>query len=162
MDNFKGILLYRTADNKPFPQQYIEMGSWSSNPDQREEIRAYRDDNTRALTRITAQGRKSIFSFATRNNLHLKDKIAIQNWFTEKEVNSTERKIQLTFWNEETNNFTPHEASGCAPIPPSHTHSDSHPHTIPTSDRRSPLPATHRHNSPPIAEPQGPSHTSPD
>ena len=105
MDNFKGILLYRTADNKPFPQQYIEMGSWSSNPDQREEIRAYRDDNTRALTRITAQGRKSIFSFATRNNLHLKDKIAIQNWFTEKEVNSTERKIQLTFWNEETNNY---------------------------------------------------------
>lgn len=105
MDNFKGILLYRTADNKPFPQQYIEMGSWSSNPDQREEIRAYRDDNTRALTRITAQGRKSIFSFATRNNLHLKDKIAIQNWFTEKEVNSTERKIQLTFWNEETNDY---------------------------------------------------------
>ena len=105
MDNFKGILLYRTADNKPFPQQYIEMGSWSSNPDQREEIRAYRDDNTRALTRITAQGRKSIFSFATSNNLHLKDKIAIQNWFTEKEVNSTERKIQLTFWNEETNNY---------------------------------------------------------
>ena len=105
MDNFRGILLYRTADNKPFPQQYIEMGSWSSNPDQREEIRAYRDDNTRALTRITAQGRKSIFSFATRNNLHLKDKIAIQNWFTEKEVNSTERKIQLTFWNEETNNY---------------------------------------------------------
>ena len=105
MDNFKGILLYRTADNKPFPQQYIEMGSWSSNPDQREEIRAYRDDNTRALTRITAQGRKSIFSFATRNNLHLKDKIAIQKWFTEKEVNSTERKIQLTFWNEETNNY---------------------------------------------------------
>ena len=105
MDNFKGILLYRTADNKPFPQQYIEMGSWSSNPDQREEIRAYRDDNTRALTRITAQGRKSIFSFATRNNLHLKDKIAIQNWFTEQEVNSTERKIQLTFWNEETNNY---------------------------------------------------------
>ena len=105
MDNFKGILLYRTADNKPFPQQYIEMGSWSSNPDQREEIRAYRDDNTRALTRITAQGRKSIFSFATRNNLHLKDKIAIQKWFTEKEVNSTERKIQLTFCNEETNNY---------------------------------------------------------
>lgn len=105
MDNFKGILLYRTADNKPFPQQYIEMGSWSSNPDQREEIRAYRDDNTRALTRITAQGRKSIFSFATRNNLHLKDKIAIQKWFTEKEVNSTERKIQLTFWNEETNDY---------------------------------------------------------
>lgn len=105
MNNFKGILLYRTADNKPFPQQYIEMGSWSSNPDQREEIRAYRDDNTRALTRITAQGRKSIFSFATRNNLHLKDKIAIQKWFTEKEVNSTERKIQLTFWNEETNDY---------------------------------------------------------
>ena len=105
MDNFKGILLYRTADNKPFPQQYIEMGSWSSNPDQREEIRAYRDDNTRALTRITAQGRKSIFSFATRNNLHLKDKIAIQKWFTEKEANQTERKIQLTFWNEETKNY---------------------------------------------------------
>lgn len=105
MADFQGYLLARTADGKKFPHQYIELKSWSSTPNQREEIRAYRDDNTRALTRITAAGRKSIFSFKTRPKLHLADKIAIQRFFTEVETNADERKIQLTFWNEETNSY---------------------------------------------------------
>lgn len=105
MANFAGYLLARTADGKQFPHKYIALESWSSTPNQREEIKAYRDDNTRALTRVTAAGRKSIFSFKTRPNLHLADKIAIQQFFTQVETDADERKIQLTFWNEETNSY---------------------------------------------------------
>ena len=92
-----------------FPHNYIQLESWKSTPNQREEIRAYRDENTRNLTRVTASGKKSIFSFKTRPNLHLAEKQAIQTFFTQGEIrtggDANERKIKLTFWNEETNNY---------------------------------------------------------
>ena len=100
---FAGYLL--KSGNDIFPDKYIEFGSWESTPDQREEIKAYRDDNTRNLTRVTTAGRKSVFSFKTRDNLHLADKEIIQNFFTSHETNATERKVSLTFWNEETNSY---------------------------------------------------------
>ena len=92
-----------------FPHNYIQLESWKSTPNQREEIRAYRDENTRNLTRVTASGKKSIFSFKTRPNLHLVEKQAIQTFFTQGEIrtggDANERKIKLTFWNEETNDY---------------------------------------------------------
>ena len=92
-----------------FPHNYIQLESWKSTPNQREEIRAYRDENTRNLTRVTASGKKSIFSFKTRPNLHLAEKQAIQTFFTQGEIrtggDANERKIKLTFWNEETNDY---------------------------------------------------------
>ena len=92
-----------------FPHQYIQLDSWKSTPNQREEIRAYRDENTRNLTRVTAAGRKTAFSFKTRPNLHLSEKQAIQTFFTQGEErtggSADERKIQLTFWNDESNTY---------------------------------------------------------
>ena len=92
-----------------FPHNYIQLESWKSTPNQREEIRAYRDENTRNLTRVTASGKKSIFSFKTRPNLHLAEKQAIQTFFPQGEIrtggDANERKIKLTFWNEETNDY---------------------------------------------------------
>lgn len=85
----------------PFPNEYIIYGSWNSTPDQREDIKAYRNDRTRNLKRYVASGRKSIFSFKTRPNLHLNDKKAILKFFTDHETNSAERKIGLLFWDEE-------------------------------------------------------------
>ena len=89
----------------PFPNKYIEYSSWSSTPNQREEIEAYRDDNTRDLIRVTASGKKSVFSFKTRDGLHLADKRKIQLFFITAEVDPNQRKIQLTFWNEEDNSY---------------------------------------------------------
>lgn len=104
---FKGYLFGKGSGNSvtPFPNRYIALESWSSTPNQREEIKAYRDDNTRELTRVTAQGKKSVFSFKTRKYLHLADKQAIQTFFTSSESDPNQRKIQLTFWNEENNDY---------------------------------------------------------
>lgn len=105
MPNFAGYLLKATATGIVFPQKYIALESWESTPDQREELKAYRDDNTRNLTRVTATGKKSIFSFTTREGLHLADKIIIQTFFTNGESDHEQRKINLQFWNEETNDY---------------------------------------------------------
>ena len=107
MGNWKGYLIKKTVNGSDviFPHQYIALESWESTPNQREEIKAYRDDNTRDLTRITAQGKKSVFKFKTRNYLHLAEKQEIQNFFTSSESDPNQRRITLTIWNEENNDY---------------------------------------------------------
>lgn len=108
---FQGYLFKKTVKvgqssvSVPFPNQYIALDTWESTPNQREEIKAYRDDNTRDLTRVTAQGKKSTFKFKTRKYLRLADKQAIQKFFTDSEVDANQRKIQLTYWNDESNSY---------------------------------------------------------
>lgn len=100
-----GYFLKATATNQIFPNKYIAAESWDSNPNNREEVKAYRDENTRDLVRVTAAGRKSALQFSTRENLHLKDKMAVQAFFTAAESDSDQRKINLQFWNDETNDY---------------------------------------------------------
>lgn len=103
--NFKGYLLKAVATNTIFPHQYMALNTWKSTPNQREEIKAYRDENTRDLTRVTAQGRKSVFSFETRENLTLEEKMEIQSFFTSAESDTDQRAIELQFWNDEDNDY---------------------------------------------------------
>lgn len=100
MTNFEGYLF--KSGNDIFPHQYINYESYSTLPNSREEIKAYRDDNTRDLTRVTASGTKSSFSFKTRPNLHLTDIEEILKFFTSHESSALERKIELTYWNNES------------------------------------------------------------
>lgn len=106
---FEGYLFASCDANfkpkKIFPNKYIQYNSWSSTPNQREEIKAYRDDNTRNLTRVTAAGKKSVFSFKVRGNLHLDDKIEILNFFTDAELDHEQRKVNLKFWDDENNEY---------------------------------------------------------
>lgn len=88
-----------------FPNKYIQFNSWSSTPNQREELKAYRDDNTRNLTRVTAAGKKSVFSFKLRPNLHLDEKMEVQNFFAGYELDHEQRKINLQFWDDENNEY---------------------------------------------------------
>ncbi len=107
-NNFRGYLIKAVKTGQIFPLEYINYESWNSTPKQREELKAYRDDNTRNLTRITAEGMKSVFAFETRANLHLEDKIAIQNFFYNGEDGDEghhQRKIQLEYWNEDSNQY---------------------------------------------------------
>lgn len=99
MANFQGYLF--KSGNDIFPHKYISYESYDTLPNSREEIKAYRDDNTRDLTRITSQGTKSSFTFKTRDNLHLADIQIIRNWFTSHITNPLERKLTLTYWNNE-------------------------------------------------------------
>lgn len=101
--NFQGYLF--KSGNDIFPLKYILYESWETTPNQREEIKAYRDDNTRNLTRVTAAGKKSKITFSIRDNISLEDKIIIQTFFTSHEVNAEERKIQITYWNDEENTY---------------------------------------------------------
>ena len=103
--NFKGYLIKATLTGQIFPLKYINYESWDSTPKQREEIKAYRDDNTRDLTRITADGMKSVFGFQTRANLHLSEKLEIQNFFVSAESDHHQRKVNLQYWNDETNQY---------------------------------------------------------
>ena len=111
MANFAGYLFKKTVTqgtstvDVPFPNNYIALDTWETTPNQREEIKAYRDDNTRNLTRVTAQGKKSTFKFKTRKYLHLAEKKEIQQFFTSSEVDANQRKIQLTYWNDEDNQY---------------------------------------------------------
>lgn len=105
MSNWRGYLIKAVTTGDIFPSEYINFASYSSSPNHREEIKAYRDENTRDLTRITAAGRKSSVQFETRPRLHLDDKMAIQSFFTDAEIDHAERKVQLEVWNDEDNNY---------------------------------------------------------
>lgn len=99
MGDFQGYLF--KSNKRNFPNKYIQYSTYSTLPNSREEIKAYRDDNTRNLTRVTASGTKSSFSFKTRPNLNLTEVKDILKFFTESEESALERKIQLTYWNNE-------------------------------------------------------------
>ena len=103
--SWNGYFLKAVNSGEIFPNKYIDWSSWSATPEQREEIVAYRDDNSRDLHRVTAQGKKSVFSFNTRANLQLADKIKILKFFTDNEVIPAERKIQLEYWNDATSEY---------------------------------------------------------
>ena len=99
--NWQGFLFKATQSGDVFPDKYINYESYDTTPNQREEIKAYRDDNSRELHRITADGMKSTFTFTTRDNLDLQAMNEIMTFFMSNETNQKERKIQLTYWDNE-------------------------------------------------------------
>jgi len=105
MAEFLGYLFKAVSTNKVFPLEYIKWEGYKGTPNQREEIKAYRDENTRNLHRVTATGKKSRIDFTVREGLHLADKKAVQKWFTDAESSAAERKIQIQYWNDEDNQY---------------------------------------------------------
>lgn len=96
---FNGYLF--SSGGEPFPHNLIVYDSYTTLPNSREEIKAYRDDNTRNLTRVTAEGHKSSFSFKTRKNLRLADIELMNDWFKRHISLELERKINIEYWNME-------------------------------------------------------------
>ena len=45
--NWQGFLFKATQSGDVFPDKYINYESYDTTPNQREEIKAYRDDNSR-------------------------------------------------------------------------------------------------------------------
>ena len=95
---FQGYLLKAVATGKVFPKKYINYDSWTCSPSQHEFIKAYRDDNTRDIYLVKAEGEKTAFSFETRGELHDKDMKAIEKWFYDAETDHDIRKIEVQFW----------------------------------------------------------------
>ena len=100
MSDFKGFLLKNSSGETL--DKYIQFDTYMSTPNQREEIDAYRDDNTRELYRETADGMKTAIKFTTMP-VNIEKKIAIQNFFKNATVIDKERKVYLTYWNDEDN-----------------------------------------------------------
>lgn len=103
-NNWNGYLIKATKTSAIFPSKYIALGSYEALPNVREEIKAYRDENTRNLTRVTAKGHKSSLKFVIRP-LHLNEKMEVQKFFTDAESDKNQRKIQLQYWNDEENAY---------------------------------------------------------
>ena len=84
-----------------FPDKYIKLDSFEVTPNQREEVKAYRDDYTRNLHRVTAQGTKNKIAFITRPDLRLAEVYEIDYFFKSAESSALERKVRLKYWNQE-------------------------------------------------------------
>lgn len=101
---FRGYLLKAVDTNIIFPNKYIQFDTYSSNPKQREELKAYRDDNSRELYRVTAEGKKTKITFTIRP-VWLNEKIEIQNFFYNAESDHVQRKVRLEYWDDENNTY---------------------------------------------------------
>lgn len=101
MAQFLGYLLKcgNNTDNS-----FIEMSTYDSAPNQREEIKAVRDENTRDLLRVTADGMKTALKFTTIP-MNLANKIKMQNFFKAGMIDTKQRKCKITFWNDEDNEY---------------------------------------------------------
>ena len=99
--DFQGYLIayVKGSTVKPFPHEYICWDEWETDDDQREYIKAYRDDNTRDIFLIQAQGQKTAIQFKLRDNLRLADIRKINKWFSDGEIDHDIRSITIKYWN---------------------------------------------------------------
>lgn len=84
-----------------FPNKYLKASSYNATPYQRTELEAYRDNNN-LLHRTTSPNHKTKIAFDTMP-VTLNEKMEIQNIIASSMSNSTERKVNVTYWNDEVN-----------------------------------------------------------
>lgn len=85
------------------PHKYIQLSSYDTTPNQRTELSAVRDNNN-YLCRVTSPNHKTTIKFTTVP-VNLAEKTEIQVIMSYGLVNSTERKYNVTYWNDETNSY---------------------------------------------------------
>lgn len=96
MANFRGYLLKGTKNGAVFPSSFIKLDTWDSTPRQIEYLKAYRDDNTRNMTKVAASGRKSTFKFTLRK-MNLADRINFDNFLS---ANKDGEDYKLEYWDD--------------------------------------------------------------
>lgn len=83
------------------PLSYIKMDNGNEQtPNQREEIKAERDDYTRTLMRVTADGMITKQSFVFRR-MNIKERRALKNVMKSGLVDEKQRRYHVTYWNDE-------------------------------------------------------------
>lgn len=88
-----------------FPMKYVAYNGVHLSPNVREEIKAYRDDNTRNLTRVTASGLKSGITIDIMGGLNNAAKKEIVAWFTSHESVALQRKISLLYYDADSDAY---------------------------------------------------------
>lgn len=99
MSNYQGYLL--KFGNNIMPNKYFL--EYSSTPNQRMESDAQRDQ-LGDLHRTTLPHHKSSITFST-HILPLDEKIRFQNIINNAITNSLQRRVSVTYWNDETNSY---------------------------------------------------------
>ena len=99
--SFEGWLL--KYGSKIVPNKYLAYDDYTATPNQRTEIEAYRDLNN-LLHRDTSPNFKTKIGFNTRP-LYLAEKIDLQSAFASVLVNRSQRKYNVTYWDDEQNTY---------------------------------------------------------
>lgn len=86
------------------PNSFLLADGWESTPNQRTEISAYRDANV-LLHRETSPNYKTKITITLRE-MNLTEMSALKEVIKQATVNEQERKISLTYWNDETLEYT--------------------------------------------------------
>ena len=102
--DYKGYLLAFPKSQTVFPMRYINAESYSSTPLQRTELKATRNSNN-LLGRVTSPNHKTKIVFSTLANLHLQDIQAIQNTLKSAYENYNQRKLKVTYWDDEQGDY---------------------------------------------------------
>ena len=107
MSNFEGYLI--KFGNVIMPNKYLVLDGWQTTPNQRLEADAYRDANG-LLHRETLPDYKTEIVLSVAE-LDLAEKIEFQRIINQAMLNETERKVDVTYWNDETNEYV-HSSTG--------------------------------------------------
>lgn len=103
--NFEGWLI--KFGNVVLPNSYLLADGWESTPNQRVEVDAYRDSNM-LLHRETSENFKTSLTLNIRE-MTLEEMAAFKNVIglaTLPESSKKERKVSVTYWNDETLNYS--------------------------------------------------------
>lgn len=85
------------------PNDYITSDGYTDIPNQRTELKAYRDANI-LLHRVTSPNFKTTIMFTTCP-MSLSDKVRFQAIIESGMINHIERKVRVTYYNDETNEY---------------------------------------------------------
>lgn len=97
--DFQGWLL-KFGTGEEFPHRLIAKDSYQSTPLQRVDLKAYRDNNV-TLHRVVSPNYKTKIEFSTIDNLKLRQLEQIQQVLSRARINTKERKVTLTYWDDE-------------------------------------------------------------
>lgn len=90
--------------NTELPNKYITSDGYVTTPNQRTELEAYRDANI-LLYRLTSPNYKTSISL-TLCPMSASDKKEVQRIIESGMMNTVERKVDVTYWNEEINSYS--------------------------------------------------------
>lgn len=95
MTNFKGYLI--KVGDRIFPNRFISLETWDSDPDQRTDEDSYTDGNGELVRNILPHTRTRL-AFETIEELHLEEKIEMQSFFNRDDT-------IMEYWNDEINDY---------------------------------------------------------
>lgn len=98
-DHFEGWLL-RFGTGEEFPHAYIAKDTYRSTDLQRTDLKAWRDNNI-DLHRVVSPNYKTKIEFSTVDLLKLRELEEIQRILARARINTKERKVVLTYWDNE-------------------------------------------------------------